>query len=267
MHTKVILVVFDGCRPDALARANTPAVDSLWKTGAYTWAAQTVTPSWSLPTHMSMFRGVSPEKHGVQDNQFQPSAALFPSIMDIAHEASLQTAMFYSWEELRDLSAHGSLDASYYRSTYSHNPIDQNIIEQASAYLVTDQPDLSFVYLCESDLVGHEHGWMSAPYLAAIERMDHALKCIIDALQHANLYEQFTWLVLADHGGHDHTHGTTAAEDITIPWILKGTGIKQGYALQTPVRIMDTPATIAHLLGLSIPAVWDGKPILDALHA
>lgn len=84
VQTKVILVVFDGCRPDALAQAHTPALETLWRAGAYSWSAQTVVPSWTLPTHMSMFRGVPPEKHGVQDNTFQAAPRAFPSIFDVA---------------------------------------------------------------------------------------------------------------------------------------------------------------------------------------
>jgi predicted AlkP superfamily pyrophosphatase or phosphodiesterase len=265
MPTKVILVVFDGCRPDALAQADTPAVDALWRAGAYTWSAQTVVPSWTLPTHMSMFRSVPPQKHGVQDNTFQVSAKAFPSIFDVAHEAKLKTAMFYSWEELRDLSAHGSLDASGFRNCATNrDTVDHAIAVQAAAHLIAERPDLTFVYLCESDLVGHEHGWMSTPYLAAIERMDHALDHVVQSLQQAHLLEQFTWLMLADHGGHDHTHGSAAPEDVTIPWLLSGKGIKCDHALQSPVQIVDTAATIAHLLGLTTPTAWEGQPVWDA---
>ncbi len=214
---------------------------------------------------MSMFRSVPPQKHGVQDNTFQISANAFPSIFDVAHEAKLKTAMFYSWEELRDLSAHGSLDASSYRNCDANrDTVDHEIAGQAAAHLVVEQPDLTLVYLCESDLVGHDHGWMSPHYLAAIERMDRALGHVVQALQQALLLEHFTWLVLADHGGHDHTHGTADPEDVTIPWILSGRHIKRGHALQMPVQIVDTAATIAHLLGLTAPVVWDGQPVWDA---
>lgn len=264
MRSKVILVVFDGCRPDALAKANTPAVDALWQAGAYTWTAQTVVPSWTLPTHMSMFRGVSPQRHGVQENKFNPAAAAFPSIMDLARHNQLQTAMFYSWEELRDLSSHGSLTMSYYRDCYTTPGVDQMIAEHAAAHLVTDQPDLSLVYFCESDLTGHDHGWMSDEYIAAVENMDRALLHVVTSLQNVGVYEQYTWLMLADHGGHDHSHGSDHIEDTTIPWILSGAGIKSGHAIQTPVRIIDTAATIAHVLGLALPSNWEGQPIWDA---
>lgn len=263
--SKIILVVFDGCRPDGLAQAHTPHVDALWQSGAYSWTAQSVAPSITLPTHLSMFRSISPDKHGVMDNTFRPLSADLPSVMDIAHKAGLQTAMFYSWEELRDLSAPGSVDLSYCHLAYGVDDTDHTIAEQAAIHIVMEQPDLSLVYFGESDLAGHESGWMSAPYIAAIEDMDRALGRVMAALTRAGLYEAFTWLFLADHGGHDLVHGSDAPEDLTIPWILSGPGAKQAHAIQSPVRIVDTAATIAHLLDLPRPPVWEGAPVWDAL--
>ncbi len=103
---KLLLIVMDGCRPDALQQANTPRIDTLWQNGAYTWNARTVMPSVTLPSHSTMFRGVSPQKHGVrEDNIYRPSAGAFPSITDVAKLGNKRTAMFYSWEQLRDLAA------------------------------------------------------------------------------------------------------------------------------------------------------------------
>jgi predicted AlkP superfamily pyrophosphatase or phosphodiesterase len=265
MTPKIILVVFDGCRPDGLAQAHTPYVDALWQSGAYSWTAQSVAPSVTLPTHLSMFRGISPRQHGVTENTFRPSAAAFPSVMDVAHRAGLRTAMFYSWDELRDLSAPGSLDLSYYHQAYGVDDTDHTVAEQAAIHIVAEQPDLSLVYFGESDLAGHESGWMSPPYLGAIEDMDRALGRLITALDQAGQRDRFTWLFLADHGGHDHHHGSDSPEDLTIPWILSGPGAKKGHPIQSPVNIMDTAATIAHLLELSRPPVWEGAPVWDAL--
>ena len=76
MPPKLLLIIIDGCRPDALHEARTPNIESLWKRGAYTWTAQTVMPSVTLPAHSSMFRSISPQQHGIQaDNIYRPSAA------------------------------------------------------------------------------------------------------------------------------------------------------------------------------------------------
>lgn len=266
MRTKVILVVLDGCRPDGLAQARTPHLDRLWQTGAYTWAARSVAPSLSLPTHMSMFRGVSPQRHGVEDNTFNPAAARYPSVLELAGRAGLRAAMFYSWEELRDLAAPGSLALSYCRAFDPGEDTDRIVARAAAEYIVTAQPDLTFLYLGSVDLIGHDDGWMSAPYIRGIENLDGAVGDVVSVLEDAGLRDSFTFLALADHGGHDHGHGSDRPDDLTIPWMLNGPGVKQGYAIQTPLVIMDTAATIAHLLDLPRPEVWEGRPILDALY-
>src|SRR5690606_34296742 len=128
-QSPVVLIVFDGCRPDGLAQAHTPHADSLWHRGACTWAAQSVSPSYPLPTHNTMFRGVAPDRHGVVENTFNPAASAFPSILDVAHAAGLFTAMFYSWEELRDLAAPGSLEFSLLRAARPGEDVDALLAE------------------------------------------------------------------------------------------------------------------------------------------
>ncbi|MGQ9850723.1 MAG: sulfatase-like hydrolase/transferase, partial [Aggregatilineaceae bacterium] len=98
----------------------------------------------------------------------------------------------------------------------------------------------------------------------AIERMDQTLGVLLASLDQAGLRNEYTVIFLSDHGGHEHTHGTGSPEDLTIPWIISGPAIKAGHALRGPVRIYDTAATVAHLLGIPRPDVWDGQPVWEA---
>ncbi len=261
-----VIIVFDGCRPDGLAQAATPHVDSLWQRGAYTWAAQSVVPSYTLPTHTTMFRSVPPDRHGVLSNTFNPAACAYPSILDVAHAAGLHTAMFYSWGELRDLASPGSLEFSYLRAPRPDEDIDAHLASVAADYLVRERPDLTFLYLQQSDIAGHDAGWMSRPYLDAIEAMDRALGLLLARLESAGLREQITFLLLADHGGQGRTHDGSAPEDTLIPWIISGPAIRRGHALRQAVHLADTAATLAHALGLSAPATWEGRPVREAFY-
>jgi len=263
--SKLLLIILDGCRPDALGQADTPCIDALWQTGAYTWNARSVMPSVTLPCHNTMFRGISPEKHGIgADNVFRSSAAAFPSIVDVAKLGNKRTAMFYSWEPLRDLSAPGSLDLSYYMNAVFGEDNDTPVARVAAAHLVERKPDLCVLYLGDIDITGHLHGWMSPDYFEAIAANDRAVGLVLDALNSAGLRGDYIILIQADHGGHDTDHGTDCPEDMTIPWILNGNGIKPGHIIQSPVQMADTPATIAHLLGLERPPVWEGTPVYEA---
>src|SRR5437773_2286976 len=71
-------------------------------------------------------------------------------------------------------------------------------------------------------------------------------------------------VVQADHGGHDCSHGTEAAEDMTIPWIAAGPGLRAGHALQGPVSLLDTAPTLARLMRVPPAADWEGKVVEEA---
>ena len=171
---RVILFVFDGLRPDGLQQASTPYVDRLISQGASTYTARTVMPSSTLPCHTSMFRGVTPQRHGILTNTWVPQVRPVPSLVDVLHQAGKRTAFFYNWEQLRDLADPGSLDRSYYMNNCHEPNGDKDLASLAAATLREWTPDFAFVYLGGTDIAGHDHGWMSDGYLAAIGRADTA---------------------------------------------------------------------------------------------
>ncbi|MBZ0296094.1 MAG: alkaline phosphatase family protein [Anaerolineae bacterium] len=262
--SKVLHIVLDGCRPDGLAQATTPHLDSLWQTGAYSWRSQSIMPSISLPCHTSMFRAILPEKHGITENLYVPTAGQFPSVIDVAADKGLHTAMFYSWGELRDLAAPPSLHMSWCRNAHYGQDNDRLTAQAAADYLTAHQPDYCFLYLGDVDIFGHLFGWMSPDYLHAIEMNDRAVGELLSQLEAAGLRDQYTILVQSDHGGHEKTHGTDSPEDMTPIWFISGPGIKRGHEIQADFDLRATAATIAQVLDLTRPDVWDGQPVYDA---
>jgi poly-gamma-glutamate synthesis protein (capsule biosynthesis protein) len=74
-------------------------------------------------------------------------------------------------------------------------------------------------------------------------------------------------ILTADHGGLGVAHGRRLPEDLTIPWIIAGPGVKVDHPITDSVSIMDTAATAAHLLGLTLPPEAAGRLVRDALVA
>jgi predicted AlkP superfamily pyrophosphatase or phosphodiesterase len=262
----LILFMLDGLRPDALPRSPTPTIDALVDQGAYTWQAQTVRPSVTLPCHASMMYGVLPSRHGIVSNDWTPIRPPLSGLFEVAHRAGLETAAFYCWEPLRDLFPLGILDtACYRRMGEPAGEIDREIGTVAAAHIARRQPALSFVYLNALDAAGHRYGWMSAEYLQAVTEADQTVGLVLDAVRAAGNLAQTTCLMLADHGGHELNHEEGVAADLTIPWILSGPGVRRGQAIARPVHICDTAPTAAHLLGLAAPSEWTGQAIVEAL--
>jgi arylsulfatase A-like enzyme len=111
--------------------------------------------------------------------------------------------------------------------------------------------------------MGHEYGWLSWEQLSVLRRADESIGRILNELNTRNLRNETLVIITADHGGHETTHGTSMPEDMTIPWVANGPGIKPG-PLATTVHTMDTAATAAFALGLQAPSEWDGVPVYEA---
>ena len=81
-------------------------------------------------------------------------------------------------------------------------------------------------------------------------------------------------MVVSDHGGgmkspkgHGDAEDWTYSHNLTrtVPWICCGPGIKKGHELSCDVSICDTAPTVAHLLRLDVPEVWQGKIVAEAI--
>lgn len=269
---QVILFLIDGLRPDALELAETPAIHRLEVAGSSCRSARGVTPAISLPCITSLIYSAPPETHGILDNDWKPLQTGAPGLFDLIAGAGLSPISIYSWEPLRDLSRPLSLDFSYCHKQvdFEHDGRELELAAVAADYLVRDRPAFAFLYLELPDLAGHKYGWMSPEYLDAVSRADRAVELVLDELGAANMIDETVFLATADHGGHNNNHGDfisgtpSEAEDLTIPWILSGAGVRHG-ELACPVSLLDTAPTIAALLGLPIPAEWQGRVVEQAL--
>ncbi len=261
---KTILMVIDGCRPDALSQATTPSIDHMIKNGASTLCAVTVSPPITLPVHFSIFTSLSPTAHGVLTNTGSPSlSSEARSLIDIAKDFGKTTASFYGWEHFRNLSTPGALDHSHLTKSSSVENCDIEIAEAAASYLVSSLPDFCFVYFEGTDMAGHENGWMSKEYLEAIENADNAVGIIMEALERNKLFASFNIILLSDHGGIGKQHKHDVKEVMTVPWIAYGHGIKAQHRIKHDVSILDTAPTIAMLMDIPAHHSWQGCAIRE----
>jgi len=75
------------------------------------------------------------------------------------------------------------------------------------------------------------------------------------------LNRHHTVILQSDHGGHGRNHGSDTPEDMTIPWIASGLGIRHNHTITAPVSLLDTAPTIARLLDIPLPASWEGRHV------
>ena len=252
----VTLILVDGLRPDGLAQASTPVLNQLIAEGAGTMSARTIMPSITLPCITSLFMGVRPERHGITSNTYSPPARAVPGLMDVVHAAGKRCASFYNWEQLRDLSQPGTLEAALYLHDCYTLEGDLALAEMASTWLRRNPVEFAFIYLGYTDTSGHDYGWMSPQYLRAIQNADNCIQQILSVRPQGGLV-----IIASDHGGHAQVHGTDIDEDMTIPIILNGPGIPAGTSLPENLSILDIAPTAVQGLGVPAPREWIGKPI------
>lgn len=256
---RVLILSIDGLRPDAIELTPMRNLQALMQTGAYSLVAQTIHPSVTLPSHASMLTGLCPEDHGVDWNDYQPNRgyAIGTDLFDLAQAAGLQTVMVVGKDKLRQVTEPHSTDVFQYINDRD------TVIAARVAELIPQGFNLMFVHFPTPDGMGHVYGWLSPEQYSVIFRADEALQTILDALQQAGMREDTLIIVTADHGGHGTTHGTRQPEDMNIPWVAAGPGVRP-VVLSTAVNTTDTAATAAWALGLPLPPEWDGRPVLEA---
>ena len=197
---RVVLLVIDGLRPEAVSPTVMPSLACLAASG---WSAEarTVRPSVTIAALTSLATGVPPERHGVVDARLPAVGALrglqpLPLVLKRHGHLTrivtgpLPTPHRVLSRTLLGLAGVGSL------ITAALNPRDlARTGEREQERLAAA---LTIIYLNDCDRAGHREGWMSRGYLAAARAADSAVAELVDTVI---AREGGLLLVTADHGG------------------------------------------------------------------
>ena len=254
----VILTILDGIRPDAIQQTNTPNFDKIIQNGAHTLSAQSLMPTVTLPCHMSIFHSVPPERHGILSNTYHPMVRPLPGLYEQINKAGLRSAAYYTWDPLRDLSRPLCIDHTVFVQTNFKDleNSDRQTVEAAVVNIGASTYDFTFLHLGSGDEVGHLSGWMSDEQLQHVEILDGFVGEVLEAMSDEDML-----IVHSDHGGHDRMHGTDSPEDMTIPWMAYGKGIRANHQIQAKVNLLNTAPTITRMLNIETPSAWDGRVV------
>jgi predicted AlkP superfamily pyrophosphatase or phosphodiesterase len=265
----VFIISIDGGKPAVIAQSDMPVLKQLVEEGACTWAASTIYPSVTLPSHTSMLTGVGPNKHHVLWNSWKPRKGVVgvPTIFAEAKRAGLSTAMFVGKEKFRHLVQPDTVDEFEFGPAEPKKPstvLSRIVAKGAARYILEHKPNLCFIHFTDPDNTGHKYGWGSPQQIKAFSDVDAALGEIVKAIEAAGISHESVLIITADHGGHGKTHGGKKPEDMLIPWIAWGKNVKRGLTIRGPVMTCDTAATALWLLGVPVPEAFDGKPVTCA---
>ena len=278
----VFIISLDGGKPAVIQQSRMPVLERLVAEGAHTWTANTIFPSTTLPGHTSMLTGVGPEKHHILWNSWVPTNGMVrvPTVFSEAKRAGLTTAMFVGKEKFRHLLVTNTVDHfDYHRSVAGEVTKSDNgdtkvkkegtvygdqVARDAAAYIVQHKPNLCFIHFADTDVTGHKFGWGSPEQLKSFAQADADLGVVLKGIRDAGIADESVVIISADHGGHGKGHGTKSPEDMHIPWIAWGKGVRKGFTITVPVTTFDTTATALWLLNVPCPPSLDGQPVTSA---
>ncbi len=262
--TRIILVVLDGLRADAIPLFPLPHLGALARKGAATFAGRTVQPSITAAAMTSLFTGVAPHVHGVKTDRFGIPRASEPLTLlpRLLRDNGFPVHAFLHAipRPYRGAAARVGQHLGACISTTGENATE--ILDAALPTLATQRRGVTFIHWPDADRAGHAHGWASTQYRRAARDMDHAIDRLVRETTGV-LDDPSTLLIaFADHGGGGavpRDHNSQHPLDTTIPIVLAGGQVVIG-ELAPLASLLDIPATIAWALGLELPANYSGRP-------
>lgn len=267
LKPKVLVIGWDGVRADAVQVADTPTLDAVVASGAYTFEASTQTDTFtvSAPGWLSLLTGVQPSKHKVYSNEdFTNHSTDFPTFLARAkRDLGLTTAGACDWEVLCALilEAEDALDASEIGD-------EQEVTEAMEYWLAEEDYDVHYIHIDLPDHAGHAVGFSPdiTEYIDAIELSDALSGRLMAALARRPTRAQERWLIafVTDHGGNMNGHGELDLANRRVHFVLGGDGVQAG-PLPGNGRVtqMDLVPTLLTFLGANIDPDWrlDGQAV------
>lgn len=267
---RVLILGLDGFSTEGYKVAKHPNIDKLVAEGVLSLSTRPVMPSITLPNWTSHFTGSGPEEHGVTANNWTlenhplPAIAVdeqgyYPSIFKVLKDKvpHVKTAYYYNWKELINPINKKYLDEVAFEENdgYSAN------YSKAFDFMLKNRKDpaLIFLYSVHTDHAGHEFGWMSEPYIKAIEAADVAIGALLDKLKAEGLYKDTHFLLIADHGGINKGHGGVSMNEMQIPWAITGPQIRKRGLVTDFNSNKNTSFVLARIFNINkLPDAWVG---------
>jgi predicted AlkP superfamily pyrophosphatase or phosphodiesterase len=266
-YPQLVLISVDGLRPDALAAAPARNIQALQAGGAWSHQARAVGIPETLPSHVTMVTGLRPRKHGVTYNNNRGETLKRPTIFTRVQEAGGSSALLFGKSKLAMLTAPGAaktLQGPGKGESDSPSGADRALAARFARELPKQRFRFAMIHLRAPDYAGHEKGWMSEAYLAAVREADEAVGVVLQALADNGLAQHAAVILTADHGGAGTHHRHADDLSWTIPWICRAPGAQAG-EIREPITLLDVAPTALALLELPPLPGAQGKPVRACL--
>ncbi|MBQ6049055.1 MAG: alkaline phosphatase [Bacteroidaceae bacterium] len=241
-------------------------IRQLMSEGAWTIKARTVMPSVSGPNWGAMFSSALPCMNGIVDNSNGPAVpavttaehGLFPTIFHVVRQAypNAEIGVQHEWGTIKYYV--DSLDCNHVKHIKGSN-VERDTPDEAAKYIKEKKPDLFFIHIDQVDHAGHHDGHHTSKYFDCVNRVDSQIGQIVQAVKDAGIYDDTIIILTSDHGGVGTGHGGNHPDELTVPVVYCGKGVKKNYEIPDVVMQFDVASTIADIFGIQDPQAWRGK--------
>lgn len=269
---KVLTIALDGLRPDALAVADAPNIDSLLDgsffgtsgpSGIFANYAQSEHLTFSGPGWGAYMTGLHVDRHGADTNGFEnvvPGTTDWFTPLE-AFDPNLDTRRVITWEIAHTSFPSGADISEVYE--YNQNG-DVRMTNRVVELMQDPATDAVMMFYSDTDSAGHTYGFdpNAQGYLNAINKSDGQIGQVLSAMASRPTFADEDWLVIitSDHGGLGTGHSGGQPPQRTIPFIVAGP-LATTVLPQANPRQTDVAATVLEYFGAPIPSNYDGHAI------
>ncbi|MBQ7920991.1 MAG: alkaline phosphatase family protein [Clostridia bacterium] len=249
-HSHVVVVGIDGAG-SFIKDAVTPHFDRIFANGAVTYRALASNPSISAECWGSMLTGVGPEVHkltnGIVSKTPYPTDSAFPSlfrrIRAVMPDAELGS--YCDWNPITFGIVENNIGVSHDTAR------DTELTPIICDYIKTKKPTFLFIQMDSVDGAGHAHDYGSEKHLERINVVDGYINNVHEAIKDAGMLEETLFIVIADHGGKNCSHGGWSDEEKYVTFAAAGKGVQKISIEEMNIR--DLAAIVLYALGIDAP--------------
>lgn len=212
----VILISADGFRSDYLKKYNAKNLLNFAKNGVLAKAMIPSFPTLTFPNHWTITTGLYPAHHGLIDNNFYDYKK--EKFYAMSKKENAEDGSWYGGIPLWSLAEKQGMlsaammwvgsasDAADARPTYYYHYHEKFSPEEKVTKVLNwlklpeeERPHLISLYFPEVDAAGHDHGPDSKEAEAAVQKIDEAVKNLVEKVKVLGL-KNVNFIFVSDHG-------------------------------------------------------------------
>lgn len=236
--------------------ANVVNINRIFEGGARTYNCSSVYRTTSGECWGSMLLGVPPAVHGLTTRKIAKEENIggLPTVFRLVCESfpDSHSASFCCWNTIN----HGIVEdlPQVTRERVGDAAASARVAEYIEERGV---PKLLFVQINGIDSSGHKNGYGAPQFLSDVEVIDGYIGEIYSIYKTAGALDDTLFMVTADHGGIEKTHGGDSPEEMNVFFGAAGHNVNN--VILDRMSIQDIPAIICCALGAKGGDAWESR--------